>query len=146
MADQRSIEILAFNCASRTFAYRRLAQGLNRSLSAFSSFMKETLDQVVKADQGAQYVDDTGIAANDADHFIKNLRTTFECIREAGLKLTIHKCHFGANGNDFLQRTSTLEGAKPQIERIHNFLEKSPRRHYSNVLASSTLIGTTYQV
>ena len=37
MADQRSIEMLAFNFASRTFAYRRLAQGLSRSLSAFSS-------------------------------------------------------------------------------------------------------------
>ena len=29
MADQRSIEMLAFNFASRTFAYRRLAQGLS---------------------------------------------------------------------------------------------------------------------
>ena len=38
MADQRSIEMLAFNFASRTFAHRRLAQGLSRALSAFSSF------------------------------------------------------------------------------------------------------------
>ena len=37
MADQRSIEIMAFNFASRTFAYRCLAQGLSRALSAFSS-------------------------------------------------------------------------------------------------------------
>ena len=35
MADQRSVEILAFNFASRTFAYKRLAQGLSRSVSAF---------------------------------------------------------------------------------------------------------------
>ena len=40
MADQRSIEMLAFNFASRTFAYLRLAQGLSRALSAFSSFMR----------------------------------------------------------------------------------------------------------
>ena len=40
MADQRSLEkMLAFNFA-RTFAYRRLAQGLSRALSAFSSFMR----------------------------------------------------------------------------------------------------------
>ena len=50
MADQRSIEILAFNFASRTFAYRRLAQGLSRALSAFSCFMREYLDKVIKAD------------------------------------------------------------------------------------------------
>ena len=40
MADQQSIELLAFNFASRTLAYRRLAQGLGRSLSAFSRFIR----------------------------------------------------------------------------------------------------------
>ena len=33
MADEQSIQLLAFNFGSRTFAYLRLAQGLNRSLS-----------------------------------------------------------------------------------------------------------------
>ena len=64
MADQQSIELLAFIFASRNFAYRRLAQGLNRSLSAFLSFTREYLDPVIKTDQYAQYVDDIGIAAN----------------------------------------------------------------------------------
>ena len=125
MADQRSVGMLAFNFASRTFAYRRLAQGLSRALSAFSSFMREYLDKVIKADQCAQYVDDIGIAANDADHLIKNLKATFECIRHAGLKLTMHKCHFGATEIDFLGRTITPEGVKPQKEQIINFLEKT---------------------
>ena len=125
MADQRSVEMLAFNFASRTFAYRRLAQGLSRALSAFSSFMREYLDKVIKADECTQYVDDIGIAANDADHLIKNFKATFECIRHAGLKLTMHKCHFGATEIDFLGRTITPEGVKPQKERITNFLEKT---------------------
>ena len=125
MADQRSVEMLAFNFASRTFAYRRLAQGLSRALSAFSSFMREYLDKVIRADQCAQYVDDIGIAANDADHLIKNLKATFECIRHAGLKLTMHKCHFGATEIDFLGRTITPEGVKPQKELITNLIEKT---------------------
>ena len=53
VADQWSVEMLAFNFASKTFAYKRLAQGLSRSVSAFSSFMREYLDPVVKADQCA---------------------------------------------------------------------------------------------
>ena len=53
MTYQRSVEMLAFNFASRTFAYKRLAQGLSISVSAFSSFMREYLDPVVKADQCA---------------------------------------------------------------------------------------------
>ena len=125
MADQRSIEMLAFNFASRTFAYRRLAQGLSRALSAFSSFMREYLDKVIKADQCAQYVDDIGIAANDAEQLIKNLRATFQCIREAGLKLTMHKCHFGATEIDFLGRTITPVGVRPQRPRVQNFLENT---------------------
>ena len=43
IADQHSVEMLALNFASRTFAYKRLAQGLSRSVSAFSSFMPEYL-------------------------------------------------------------------------------------------------------
>ena len=125
MADQRSIEMLAFHFASRTFAYRRLAQGLSRALCAFSSFMREYLDKVIKADQCAQYVDDIGIAANDADHLIANLRATFKCIQKAGLKLTMHKCHFGAKEIDFLGRTITPQGVKPQKQNVQNFLEKT---------------------
>ena len=83
MADQRSVELLAFNFASRTFAYRRLAQGLSRALSAFSSFMQEYLDSVMKADQCAQFVDDIGIAANTTDQLIKNISAVFKCNRKA---------------------------------------------------------------
>ena len=73
IADQRSVEMLAFNFASRTFAHKRLAQGLSRSVSAFSSFMREYLDPVVKADQCAQYVNDIGIAANNATDLTRNI-------------------------------------------------------------------------
>ena len=89
LADQRSVEMLAFNFASRTFAYRRLAQGLSRSVSAFSSFMREYLDPVVKAEQCAQYVDDIGIAANNATDLTRNIRAVFKCICQTGLKLII---------------------------------------------------------
>ena len=128
MADQRSIEMLAFNFASRTFAYRRLAQGLSRALSAFSSFMREYLDKVIKADQCAQYVDDICITANEADHLIANLRATFKCIQEAGLKLTMHKCHFGAKESDFLGRTITPQGVKPQKRMCRTFWKRPNSR------------------
>ena len=124
MADQGSVEMLAFNFASRTFAYRRLAQGLSRSVSASSSFMREYLDTVVKADQCAQYVDDIGIAANNATDLTRNIRAVFKCIRNAGLKLTIEKCHFGVRQVEFLGRTFSSEGVSPQSHKIQNFLNK----------------------
>ena len=124
MADQHSVEMLAFNFASRTFAYKRLAQGLSRSVSAFSSFMREYLDPVVKADQCAQYVDDIGIAANNATDLARNIRAVFKCIRQAGLKLTFERCHFGVRQVEFLGRTISPEGISPQARKIQNFLDK----------------------
>ena len=94
MTDQQSIELLAFNFASRTFAYRRLAQGLSRSLSAFSSFIRKYLDPVIKADQCAQYVDDVGIAANIPQQLINNLQAVFQCLRKASVQLNVAKDRF----------------------------------------------------
>ena len=94
MADQKTVDLLAFNIASLTFAYLRLAQGLSRSLSSFSTFMREHLDRVIKADKCAQYVDD--IATHSAEELNTNLREVFQCIGEAGLRLTMAKCQFGA--------------------------------------------------
>ena len=125
MADIKSIEVLAFNFASRTFAYRRLAQGLSRALSAVSTFTREYLDKVIKAGQCAHYFDDIGIAANDSDHLMQNIRATFECKRHAGLKLSMRNCYFRATEINFLGRTITPEGEKPQTERITNILEKN---------------------
>ena len=124
MADQRSVEMLAFNFSSRTFAYKRLAQGLSRSVSAFSSFMREYLDPVVKADQCAQYVDDIGIAANNATDLTRNIRAVFKCIRQARLKLTIEKSHFGVRQVEFLGRTISPEAISPQARKIQIFLAK----------------------
>ena len=75
--------------------------------------MRENQNKVIKADQCAHDVDDIGIAAKNADHLIANLRATVSCIQEAGLKLTKHKCHFGATEIDFLGRTITPQGVKP---------------------------------
>ena len=124
MADQRSVEMLAFNFASRTFAYKRLALVLSRSVSASSSFMREYLDPVVKADQCAQYVDDIGIAANNATDLTRNIRAVFKCTRQAGLKLTIEKCHFGVRQVEFLGRTISSEGVLPQSHKIQTFLNE----------------------
>ena len=124
MADQQSIELLAFNFASRTFAYRRLAQRLSPSLSAFSSFTRKYLDPVIKADQFAQFVDDIGTAANTPEQMIKNLRAVFQCLRKTGLKLSMAKCLFGLQEVDLLERTITTKGVAPQKQKITKFFEK----------------------
>ena len=125
MADQQPIELLAFNFASRTFAYRRLAQGFIRSLSAIWSFMQKYLDPVIKADQCAQYVDDIGIAVKTPEQLIKKLGAVFQCLRKAGLKLSMAKCHFGVQEVDFLGRTITTKGSCTSKTKNCQFPRKS---------------------
>ena len=124
MVGQRSVEKLAFIFASRTFAYKRHVLGLNRFVFAFSSSMREYLDPVVKADQCAQNVDDFEMAANNATDLTRNIRAVFQCIRNAGLKLTIEKCRFGVRQIEFLGRTLSSEGIPPQTHKIQNILNK----------------------
>ena len=124
MADQRSVELLASNFGSIAFAYKRLAQGLSRSVSAFLIFMREYLYQVVKADQCAQNLDDIGIAANIATDLTRSIRTVFKCIRPAGWKLTIEKCFFRVRPIEFLGRTISPEGISPQAPKTQNFFDK----------------------
>ena len=48
MADQRSVEMLAFNFASRTFAYKSFARGLSRSCLLFRASCASTWTQSLK--------------------------------------------------------------------------------------------------
>ena len=93
VADQRSIELSAFNFANRAFAYRRLTQGLKLSLSVFSSFMREYLDTLIEADHCAQSVNYKRIVAIDSRELLENIRAVFKCIRNVRSKSITEKCH-----------------------------------------------------
>ena len=69
-------------------------------------------------------MDDIGIAANKNTDLTQNIRAVFQCIRNAGLKLTIEKCHFGVRQVEFPGRTISSEGVSPQTHKIQNFLNK----------------------
>ena len=123
MADSRSVQMLSFNFASRTYAFMRMAQGLSRAVSAFSSFMRQQLDRCILADKCFQYVDDVGTAALSAQEMINNLEEIFACIRKSGLKLSPAKCEFGKSSVCFLGSTITSQGMSPIPERVDNFLD-----------------------
>ena len=110
--------------------------------------MREYLDKVIKADQCAQYVDDIGIAAKSVTQLIRNIRAVFECIRQAGLKLSIDKCHFGVTEVEFFGKTITPQGIAPQDHEIQKFLAnvrfpKSKKNKYKDTSALSNFTATT---
>ena len=124
MGDQRSLEMHAFTFASRNFAYRKLAQGISRCVSVFSSSMRAYLDSVVKADQCAQYVDDIGIAASNAADFTRSIWAVFHYICRARSKLKIENSQFGVRQVEFLGKTISSEGVSQHTHKIQKFLNK----------------------
>ena len=122
MADDLSVQLLAFNFASRTFVYNCLAQGLNKSVTGFRSFVKHYLDPCLAANVGTQFMDDIAAAVNNFDEMIPALRKIFDCLRESGLKLSAHKCEFGTTKIDYLGSTITPKGISPESAKIENFL------------------------
>ena len=112
-----------FNFGSRTFAYKRLAEGLNRSLSAFTSVFRDYLDLVSKAERRAQYVHDIANAAHTASELIENLDHVFQQSQIVGLKLTIEKFQFGEQSIVFLRKTIFTAVTAPIEERIAKFLK-----------------------
>ena len=90
----------------------------------FRASYANTSIQSSKPNYCAQYVDDIGIAVNTPEQSIKNLRAVFQCLRTAGLKLSMAKCHFGLQEVYFLGRTITTKGVSPQKQKIAKFFEK----------------------
>ena len=77
MADEQSVQLVACIFGWRSFAYKRLAQSLNKSCSTFTSVIRDYLDPVVKADWCAQYVDGIALSADTSSELIENLDLVF---------------------------------------------------------------------
>ena len=122
MADERSVQLLAFNFESRTFAYQRLAQGLNRSATAFSSFMRKYLETDIAADRCATFMDDVCTATRTFQEHVDALDHVFASLKRSGLRLTVKKCEFGVPEIKYLGWTISKAGQGVQQEKITKFL------------------------
>ena len=122
MADPLSVQLLSFNFASRTYAYTRLAQGLNKTVTVFSSFVRSYVDSCVAANLHTQFMDDMGCGVETFEQMILTLRQILDCLRKSGLRLPPQKCEFGMPSINFLGNTITSKGLKPEKGKIEKFL------------------------
>ena len=122
MADPLSVQLLSFNFASRTYAYTRLAQGLNKSVTGFSSFVRSYLDSCLAANLCTQFMDDIGCGVETFEQMVPTLRQILDCLRKSGLRFTPHKCEFGMPSINFLGNKITPKGLQLENEKIQKFL------------------------
>ena len=83
MADDISVQLLAFNLASRTYAYECLAHGL-KTVTGLSSLIRHYLDPCLASRNCTQFMD-IGNAETNFDQLAPSLRETFICISQSGL-------------------------------------------------------------
>ena len=122
MADNVSVQLLAFNFASRTYAYKCLAQGLNKSVTGFSSFIRHYLDPCLASGNCTQFMDDIGNAVTNFEQLVPSLREIFICIRQSGIKLPPENWEIATDTMKFLGNNISAEGISPA--KITKFLDK----------------------
>ena len=83
------------------------------------------LDPTKKADQCAQNVDDTEIAANFAMDLTWIIRAVFTCIREVRLKPTTEKCFLRITQVEFFDWNISLQAFSPQVQKFRTFAANS---------------------
>ena len=122
ITDDLSVQLLAFNFASRTFAYNCLARGLNKSVRGFNSIVQHYLDPCLASNVCTHFMDDIAAGVNFFDEMIPALRKILDCLRESGLKLSAHKREFGTTKIDYIGSTITPKGILPESTKTEKFL------------------------
>ena len=121
MAEDFSVQLLAYNFASRTFAYNCLAQDFDKSVTGFSSLVKHYLDTCL-ANVCTQFMDDIAAGVNIFDEMNPAVRKIFDSLRESDLKLSAHKCEFGTTKIDYLGSTITPKKFSAQNAKMEKLL------------------------
>ena len=124
MADDTSIQLFAFIFSSSTYTYKCLAQGLSKSVTVFSSFIRHYLDHCLAACICTQFMEDIGSAVTEFSHLLPILRKIFDCIRRSRLKLSPEKFKIASQSIKLLGSTITNEAISSQAEKIKQFLKK----------------------
>ena len=122
MADDLSVQLLAFNFPSRTFAYNCLTQCWNKSVTGFKSLVKHYFEPCLAANVCTRFQDDIAAGVNKFDGMIPALRKILHCSIESGFKCSEHKREFGTTKIDHLGSTITPKKISPKSAKIENFL------------------------
>ena len=74
IADDVSMQLREINLASRTYAYKYFAQGLNNSVTGFSSFIRHYFYRCLASGNCTRFMDDIGNAATNFEQLVQIYR------------------------------------------------------------------------
>ena len=104
-----------FACELRLFKWRRMPFGMCNASATLQRTIARALLKIVNREGSMVmvYTDDIVIATETAEDHMVRLREVFECLREAGFKMSVAKCYFMKSEIKYLGQVVSAEGAKP---------------------------------
>ena len=107
----------AFSTRKNHWEFVRMPMGLSTSPSTFQRVMHKVFDKE-NWHQCLIYLDDILVFSRSLEEQTERLRTIFERIRSAGLKLSPEKCDFFKKEVSYLGYTITSQGTKTDEKKI----------------------------
>ena len=107
----------AFSTRKNHWEFVRMPMGLSTSPSTFQRLMHKVFDKE-NWHQCLIYLDDILVFSKNLEEQTERLRTIFQRIRDAGLKLSPEKCEFFQKEVSYLGYTITEKGTKTDEKKI----------------------------
>ena len=110
----------ALACKLGLFEWRRMPFGMCNASATFKRAIARALRKIVnrKGSMVMTYIDDIVIATETEEDHMVRLREVFECLREAGFKMTVAKCDFMKSEIKYFVRIVSAEGVKPKSNAV----------------------------
>lgn len=115
--NERDIQKTAFNVDSGHYEFVRMPFGLKNAPSTFQRVM----DNILREHIGKRclvYMDDIIVFSTSLQEQIQNLKSVFESLAKANMKIQLDKSEFLRKEVAFLGHVVTPEGVKPNPEKI----------------------------
>ena len=127
-----------FVSAYGKWEFKRCPFGLAQTPAYFQRLVNEVLSGLTFA---FGYLDDILAFSPDMETHLKHLRTLFERLRSADLKLKEMKCNFLKNHIQYLGHIISREGITPLPEKLENIHKMLPPQNPKEVKQFLGLIG-----
>ena len=121
--DKQSLKKTAFCTPFGKYEYLKVPFGLAQA----SSFFQKLMNKVLKGLNFAfTYLDDIIIFSKTAEEHLNHIQIVIDRLKPAQLKLKKSKCSFFKRELYYLGHLLTIEGVKPQIEKVKAIHEMKP--------------------
>lgn len=125
---QNDIPKTAFTVGNGHFEFVRMPFGLINAPATFQTLMNEIFQQQIAEKKCLVYLDDLIILGQNLTEHTKNLNEILSILEKNNLKINPDKCEFLQKELKYLGHVITLDGTKPQVEKIEKIINiKEPK-------------------